>query len=306
MDRKTRTDMDTLAITADVLSGWKAPPFQRPLKVNEKVRALALRIAGDGGVIPGTLTLAKIGRDLWLIDGQHRVKAFGLSGVKEGMADVRTHHVASLADAGREFVALNTSLVRMVPDDILRGLEQSIPALSLLREQCAFVGYDNVRRGSTSPVVSMSGAIKAWVCAGPDCPPTAGITVPGRVQAGEFGAADASALAHALGLAFRAFGRDRASNRLWGVLNLTLVLWIYRHMVLSAWGQRGLRLDEETFLRGLMALAADRDHADWLVGRTLSERDRGPAYNRIRVMFQTRATLDGTKLMMPKVPWAAG
>ena len=36
-----RSRMDTIAVTARTITGWSLPSFQRPLKVNDKVRGLA-------------------------------------------------------------------------------------------------------------------------------------------------------------------------------------------------------------------------------------------------------------------------
>ena len=51
-----------------------------------------------------------------------------------------------MAEMGDAFVALNSRLVNMRPDDILRGLEGSIPALQEIRASCPFVGYDQIRQ----------------------------------------------------------------------------------------------------------------------------------------------------------------
>lgn len=157
-EKRTQTTVDTIGISPERVAKWKHPSGQRPLRENEKVRALAEQLKQDGGVIPGMLTLGVLNNDYWIIDGQHRLHAFGLSGLKEGYADVRYLHAESMADINREFVELNSYLVKMRPDDFLRGLEGTIPGLQKIRHACSFVGYDAIRRNENAPMVSMSAA----------------------------------------------------------------------------------------------------------------------------------------------------
>ena len=74
-EKKTRTVKDTIEFTRETLASWVDPPFQRPLRVNEKVLAVAEKIAADGGVIPGIWTLGVLNGVTYLIDGQHRINA---------------------------------------------------------------------------------------------------------------------------------------------------------------------------------------------------------------------------------------
>jgi hypothetical protein len=155
-EKVTRTVVDTIEITPAVVNAWIVPPFQRHLKINDKVRALAETIKGDGGVIPGVITLGVFERKQYLLDGQHRREAFLMSECQEGYVDIRQHHFDSMAEMGEEFVALNSQLVVMKPDDILRGLEGSCEALQIVRNACPWVGYDQVRRGARAPLLGMA------------------------------------------------------------------------------------------------------------------------------------------------------
>src|SRR5687767_9903420 len=121
--RSVRSRMDTILLTPAVVAKWKTPPFQRPLKINAKVLALAEALKQSGGVLPGVITLGDVDTDRYVVDGQHRVQAFLLSELTEGYADVRICAFDNLAEMGQEFVDLNSSLVRIGPDDVLRGLE---------------------------------------------------------------------------------------------------------------------------------------------------------------------------------------
>ena len=154
-EKKTRTVVDTILVTPEKVRAWKHPLFQRQLRENRKVLALAEQLKTDGGVWPGIVTLGVFEGQTYLIDGQHRAHAFVMSGLAEGYTDVRIHYFNSIADMGDEFVKLNSQLVLLRPDDILRGLEASMPTLARIREQCPFIGYDFVRRSEKAPLVSM-------------------------------------------------------------------------------------------------------------------------------------------------------
>lgn len=55
-----------------------------------------------------------------------------------------------------------------------------------------------------------------------------------------------------------------------------------------------------------MALGADADYGDWLVGRALTDRDRAPCYARIRAIFAKRLVQDdpGKRHLLPQPAWA--
>lgn len=135
-EKSTRSTVDTVELTPSLIDTWQVPGFQRPLRVNAKVLALVEEIKQAGGVVPGVLTLGVVGGIRYRLDGQHRLEAFKLSGLDLGYADVRTVFAADLAELGEEFVRLNSRLVTMRPDDILRGIEATYPALQLLRKRC--------------------------------------------------------------------------------------------------------------------------------------------------------------------------
>ena|SRR3990167_10286962 len=99
---------DTICFSHKEAESWQLPIFQRPLRVNEKVRLLAEQIKNDGGVIPGILTFGFVRGDRYLIDGQMRRESFLLSGKDEGFADIRLCFFDSEAQMAQEFVHLNS------------------------------------------------------------------------------------------------------------------------------------------------------------------------------------------------------
>lgn len=310
-----RSRMDTIEITQSTMRRWLTPPFQRPIKTNEKVRQIAEEIRESGGVVPGTITLGVIdkGRDAgtYIVDGQHRLHALDMSLVPVAYADVRIVEFDSMAEMGLEFTRLNSAIVRMTPDDVLRGLEASNEALQILRKMVPFLGYDKVRRSNYSrnasaPFLSMSAMIRAWQFSTFETPGGGSQAVAQVVE--ELTPDSAKELAHFLTMCYGAWGRDDSVHKLWGVLNLALCMWLWRRMVLDtdrSGNKRSTVLKAGQFQKCLMALR-DEGYTEWLVGRTLGDKDRSPAYTRMRHLFARRLKEEGLDLKMPQPVWAAG
>ncbi len=303
-EKHTRTTLDTLELTPDVVNAWILPPFQRELRVNSRVEELAVQIKAHDGVISGVLTLGVLDKKTYLLDGQHRRQAFLLSECPVGYSDVRICHFETLAEMGQEYVRLNSSLVRMKPDDILRGLEQTSEALKHIRQRCPFIGYDHIRYSDKAPILSMSMAIRAWRGAAGEMPSSSACGVSATDLVDLFGMDDARPMADFMLIALGAWGRDESYAKLWNTLNLSLCMWLYRKLVLTQYSHKVGKMAPETFSRCLMALSANSNYLDWLTGRRLTERDRSPAYARIRSVFIDRIQEDtGKKVFMPAPAW---
>lgn len=301
--RGVRAHMDTLELTPKGVRAWKRPPFQRELRLNDKVKRLVEDIVRDGGVVPGIITLGRFDGDMWLIDGQHRSEAFIMSELVIGYADVRIVEFTSMAEMSEEFVHLNSALVRMKTDDIIRGLEAINPLIGSLRRKCPFVGYDGIRRGDQAKtLLSMAVAIRTWF--GSVNSPTSG---PASTEAVKMLTDETVAkLSEFLKCCFEAWGRDKANYRLWSTLNLGILMWMWRRVVLGEGppmprgGRRYTSLTAEQFQRCLMGVSADPKYCEWLIGRSMGERDRVPAYSRIREIFSRR--LASEEIRNPRFP----
>lgn len=302
--------METLIVSADQVSQWRVPPFQRPVRVNAKVAAMAEELKSGTVALSGIITLGKVGRDhaLYIVDGQHRIEAFRISGVPEIIADVRIVHFDNMAEMADEFVQLNSALVRMRPDDVLRGLEPTSSAMRAIRSECPFVGYDQIRRGGTSgSILSMNAVIRCWFASAPETPAH---TMGGVTGAQAVMTMDPQAVEQMVGFlrtAHSAWGRDAEYYRLWANLNLTLCMWLWRRLVLDRTRgvKRAVVLTEAQFKQCLMSVSADSNYIDWLLGRTTSERDRGPAYQKLKAIFSRRLVLEGVaKPLLPSPSWA--
>jgi hypothetical protein len=308
--KAVRSKMDTILVTPQLLSEWQTPVCQRPLKVNSKVRAIAEELKNNGGVINGVLTLGTIGgkpRPVYLLDGQHRCEAVKISELDEAIADVRIVDYDNLTDMGDDWVKLNSPIVRLTPDDTLHALENSIPALSYIRTSCPFVGYSNVRRNETSALVSMSVVIRCWHTAQSENLPTATHEA-GQLLARDLVKFEYERLVVFLQMCRVAWGNDHEYARLWGTLNLTLCMWLYRRLVVPAVkGQkRHIIMTPEQFKKCLMSLSASSTYLDWLMGRKLSDRDRTPAFARIKRLFADRIEADTQqKVKLPQPAWSS-
>lgn len=303
-EKQTLTTTDTLAITQRMLSEWKIPPFQRDCRVNAKVLALAEELKHNGGVFPGILTIGILKGVRYIVDGQHRCKAFEISELAEGYSDVRFKQYDSMADMAEDFVQLNSVLVRMRPDDILRGLEGTSQALRKIREQCPFVGYDQLRRSTNAPIVSMSALLRCWFGGGRDVPASVGM--PSTEIAKVVTVDDADRLVDFLTIAMKAWGKDPEYARLWGSLTMTICMWIYRKTVLATWGQASFKLTRDQFAKCMQSLSASEEYLEWAVGRQMGDRDRSPAYRRIKAIFVRRLEDEtGKKARFPAPDWAA-
>lgn len=301
--RTTHTTVDTVEVTPALVKEWRLPPFQREKKVNAKVLALAETIKADGGVIPGVITLGVLDRVQYLIDGQHRREAFLISKCETGYVDVRMRHFESMDAMGEEFVALNSQLVRMTPNDVLRGLEGTNAALTKLRRRCPFVGYDQIRRGERTPLLGMATTLRAWFGSAPEVPKAGGGSA--FECARTLTVDDVDVLADFLSIAMEAWGRDEAYQRLWLSLNMTLSMWSYRRLVIAPYSAQTPKLTKEQFKRCLMSLSAANLYVDWLVGRQLTDRDRAPAYARMKGLFATRLEADlGKRVRLPNPTWS--
>lgn len=118
---------------------------------------------------------------------------------------------------------------------------------------------------------------------------------------------DCDQLSQFLLATFTAWGRDRANDRLWGGLNLTLTMWLWRAMVMQAYSAKVKQLTPETFTKCLMTISSNQFYQDWLVGRQLSSpRDVPQAYSKIKAIFAIRLEqIGGSKTSLPAPQWAA-
>lgn len=298
---------DILAVTPDELRAWLLPECQRELTVNARVRGMAVTIREDGGVVPEPISLARLGNHTYLVDGQHRREAALLSGCEVLYVEVRWLHVRSLQDVHALFKRLQQKLVSMRPDDTLRASESASPGLQRIRSTCPFIGYDKIRRQGNGPMVSMSTVLRAWFGAIPETPSPSNLNPDTLVESVVVNLKnDVNNCIDYISACYDAWGRDNANKRLWTSLNLTLCAWLYQRTVTGQYSGKTTKVTKDLFRRCLMSVAADATYGDWLVDRTLRERDRTTAYTKLKQIFAKRIALEtGKKPMLPQPAWAS-
>jgi len=298
-----RSLMETRVLTLDAVEQLKKPRFQRELRITPRVKDAA-ELMKTTEAIEGVVTLGKFDGDTWLLDGQHRIEAFKLSGLREVLCDVRIKFFDSMADMAIEFRRLNTALVSMRTDDIMRAAEETNVQVKNLRTLCPFIGYDHIRtHDKARTLVSMATVVRVWFGSAGDTP-TPG---PGSTEAIEMlDEEQGILLAEFMTACFEAWGNDRANFKLWSTANLGVLMWLWRRVVLQIGlppfrgGTRVIVMERKRFMTCMMALSADPTFSDWLVGRNLSERDRGPCYSRIKQIFVRRLATDN--ISNPRFP----
>lgn len=305
----TGSRVDTISFTRAEAEAWLLPDSQRELNINQKVRDVSESIKRDSGVIPGILTFGEMGGNRYLIDGQHRRAAFLLTDLPIGYADVRIVSFTTAAEMGAEFVQLNTSLVKMKPDDVLRGMEHGSAQLQRIRKEVPWVGYDSVRRNSSkSTMVSMSVLLRCWFASAKETPQC---TASAATMAATMSETDATHLIDFCKIAMDAWGRDESYRRLWGALNLTLCMWLFRRLVAefsASKKSRVFRLTQSEFRACMASLSANEHYCDWLIGRLFTDRHRSPGYARVCASFRRAfsALHGGSKNVYFPVPaWAS-
>ncbi len=304
--RADRMRSDTIVVTVPWLDRVNKPSFQRALRVTDKVTQAAEEIKREG-IIPGVITLGVLKGETYLLDGQHRMEAFRMSGAEEALADVRIRDFDSMAEMSKEFIKLNSALARMKNDDFLRAMESGNHHLADIRRRCPFVGYDHVRMtkpDGAGKLLLMANVIRVWFGSVGDVPHAG----PATTTAAEMLDADNTKdLCEFLTTCFEAWGKDKENYRLWGSLNMGIIMWLWRRLVRGEGrtsSKRFVDLTRDQFRSCLMALSAEPLYVEWLRSRGLAEAHRSPAYARIRTAFTRRLVEMGIKgPKYPMVDW---
>ncbi len=304
-EKATQSVVDTIIFSLEDAKKWKLPKFQRPLRVNQNVIDIGVGIKERGGIIPGVITFGVFDGVIYLLDGQHRREGFLLSECQEGMADTRTCYFDSMAEMAAEYRNLQKSLVVWKPDDTLRSMECGSDLLRRIRRECPFLGYAFFRAQDSSPILSMSTAMRVWIGSAAEAPRSG--QTKAEVLVDNLSEDSTDSMIEFMNTCYGAWKKDTINARLYGTLNLMLCAWLYRRTVIDGYSARSVRMTKEQFRRCLMEVALDQTYLDWLVGRGLNERDRTPAYSRLRDCFVRSIQRDtGVRAAFPKPEWAGG
>lgn len=294
-----KTVMKVEVITPELLASWATPDFQRPIMENPKLHMVKDGIRENGGIIPGTLTIGVYNGRNYRVDGQHRMRAFELSGLSEGLADVKYIYFDSEEDMAEEFDRQNSPIARMKPDDHLRAIEKSSEALQYLRKECPFICYGPVKRGGKS-AVSMSGVLRAWSGGSSETPIACG--TPAQTIGKRLPLDEAKEIAQFLKVCYDAWGAHQNYGKLWTNMNLTICVWLYHHTVMDS--KETYELTPEAFRQALMSLT-DEKYIEFITNKAMTEFNRGPCYvemtSRIRPRLQASVN---RRIRLPLPVWA--
>jgi hypothetical protein len=303
-----KNQMETTLLTLETMDAWVLPTFQREERQTKKVIEFAEELTRNGGCISGMILLGRIRDDasgtLYLVDGQQRRNACHISGLSEFIGDVCIKTYNSMIEMVEDFKKLQGRLVPFKPDDLLRAFEVTNDNLRLLRESCEFIGYGNIRRAEDrGPILSMSAALRSWFGSGMTTP---GLQGQAQILVERLDEHQRGLMIAFFNIAYSAWGRDRQYSRMWGNLNLTMCMYLYRRLVLDDSKRRIPPLPKDMYRKALMSVSADNKYNDWLQGRHMTERDRAPCYKRLKEIFIDRLTKEyNGKLYkgIPKPDW---
>jgi hypothetical protein len=297
----TNTRSDTKIVTPKMVGSWEAPPFQRPVQTSKKVLALVEQLKATGRLEDSAIVLGEWEGRTYIVDGQHRLRAFMLSELERMSAQVTVHNYekgpAGLRAMHETYIHLNSHLARHRPDDLLRAMEGVNVHLHQIKSACKFTGFDYIRRGPTSPILSMSTAIRSWMSSASDVP--GGCSKGAMDMVMDLTDTETKSLIDFLSLAHEAWGDGVENKPLWAGLNLILCMWLYRNTVLAPPpdNPKKKNLTRAQFLKGLFALAADKKYMNWIFGRSgkVNEDTRNPAYRELLRTIKNRMNAEGIK-----------
>lgn len=298
--QKSDPTTDVILATREMLENWKTPPGQRPLVITKKVKAWVPKIQ-ESGEVPGRLLVCILHGMKYIVNGHHRRWCALQTTRDEFVVTLDTETVTSEAELGRKAVGVNLPIAPpQKADDHLRHLEQSYPILQKIRRECPFIGYG---KSGGNTVMSVNAAILSWITSGTDSATVMKTTVINVLD--DISMEEISLMVHFFKTVYESWGKDSQYAKVWSKLNVTMMAWMWRNTVLSQAGPRVTRLTPEQFCTGAMALTSDPHYLPWLIGRQLSERDKGPCYNKVKAIMVKRLTeVLHKKVILPSPPFA--
>ena len=282
---KTKAEKDARTIsrgpeclTLADMQEWRIDPdIQRGLTINAIVRVVAKKIAEEKR-IPDRMLIGVLNGVMYLLDGQHRREGHRMAVEEYGcpttvVGEIRWVFCETRAELAMHFELAQRSIVKMRPDDGLRALEHFTPVLQQIRKACPFVGYTRIQRGGpASSAISMANLLRCWAGSGRETPVSS--IGAARDVANSLSSKDATDCSTFANLAYRAWDNNIENGSLWGALNLTLCMWLYRQMVLAP-AEDVTRITPDQFRRFLIHLTRSVDYIDGIKGMVLSGRNRG-------------------------------
>lgn len=281
------------------------PEFQRGFQRNKKFEEVKDYIVARHE-IPGELTIGILDGMPLALDCQHRIHAFLDTDLESVKVTVVQFTNGSYQDYAREFTLRNSQIRALDTNDRLRGMAPNLPLINKLVNDFPFMSFAAAKSGDN---LSVSTVLSTWNKATQDTPSA---TNPVAEIASVLTDSEYLRMAAFIQCAHRAWGDPVRSNKmLWSSLTLTMTAWLYRRVVepVEDPARKVTKIDDLTFSKCLMGVAADPTFSDWVVGRRLGRRDRGPAYNRVKEIFVQRLRHEYPErknINLPQPRWSRG
>ena len=284
------------------------PEFQRKFERNKKFEAAKVDIINTRE-IGGEITIGMLDGKAQPIDGQHRLHAFLDTDLQAVKVTIIEFSNGTYQDYAREFTLRNSSIRALASDDRLRGMAPNLPLIKRLVEDFPWLNFTTAKN---KDILSVSIVLAVWNRSNHDTP--SGTRAVADIAL-EINDDEYLRLAAFMQCCQRAWGEPKRDNKvMWGSLTLTMVAWLFRRIVHPKEPSRKItKIDELTFSKCLMALASDPIFSDWVVGRHMGRRDRGPTYNKVKEIFAVRIRYEhpdkypaGSTVNLPQPKWSRG
>jgi hypothetical protein len=297
-EKKLGTRSEVVLIDRDFIESLKKPPSQRELRETAAVRGFIEEIKAGREEHSGTIVVGVFEKEVYLLDGQHRLYCQAKAGYPSMLADVKWHWFDTMEELAAEWARLNQQLSRTAPNDVLKAAEGQCEALQVIRAKTqGKVGYH-------AKVLSMSQILRMWSATNSEVPTTTG-GASALVTARNMSAEEAGKLSDFINICHSAWGKDKAVNVLWNVPNLITCAWLYRRLVLNPSNiSRSSDFTKEVFKECLTSLASEASYLSFLKGRNWVPQMRSPVYIRIRDIIAKRyKTETGLRCKLPQINW---
>lgn len=312
-EKRSRTVSKTVILDfEDCEASWKVVgDIQRGSSLTKKIVEVGEDIGGSG-IFPSTIYIAVWEGNQYINDGLQRFSgwrdAVSKGGPTQVAANVQWEYFPDGPDGkakmGERFAKLQLTLKRHRPDDGLRAIQHSLPAIKLIADECPNVGFGAVQRSnSKNTSLSMAVALQSWASSASEQCTSSGSA---RDLAYRLTMDDAKKCVSFLTVARGAWGSTVEYNRLWGPVNLSVCMWLYRRMVVDP--EQGVTpLTAKQFSNCLVTLTNDTPkstYVEWLRAKPSSAENRRMALaNHIRPRFISRIRQEKIrKHSSPKLP----
>lgn len=280
-------------------------PVHRPVTRNAAFLEM-VELIKSTGTIPGLVSIAYVDGVGWSAsDANHRLAAALETGLTEFVADLRNLKSLTVEQFAKEYLAANSTIKTQTRGDIIRAEAQLDSDLMDFMAAHPWLTFENSKRQDTVPVQLLLSAGRLALVDNPSSS--------SRPKGAKSELESLGWLTDFANLCQQAWPLTTKGNRLYyNTLNLGLTAWLYLRIVPNTFlseyqlSKRVTKVTPEVFLRCMQRVTSDQNYADWLPGRTLAERSRREAYNRLKALFTTQIKVvsDIKNPALPQPEWS--